>query len=391
MASPKQQPRNPARIVAGVPETNNTLYWRIGFCVGDPAALVMLPVDGGTESILILRDIEMERARKRAQVDRVACPADFAPAGGLSGDREIATAQAAAECIRRSGVAYVVADRSLPVLYADLIRRTGVDVECDPEMWVSQRRRKTQVEIDHIRDSQNVTEQAVQMVCQLVARADADATGTLLYQGAPLTSERLRAAVDHFLIDRGFVSLTSIIAGGPRGADCHDQGAGELRTGEPVIVDIFPRSCATRYWGDCTRTVVHGDVPEELERMQAAVSRAKVEAIQTIAPGVTGQAVHAATMSAIRQAGYAVGLPKADSPPTYCALTHGTGHGVGLDVHEPPFLDAGGPELLLGDVVTVEPGLYRRDMGGVRVEDIVVVTEDGCENLNALPEGLDWR
>lgn len=391
MVSPEQQPGNPARIVAGVPETNSTLYWRIGFCVGDPVALVVLPVDGGTESILILRDIEMERARRRARVDRVACPADFTPPGGLSGDRETATAQAAAECIRRAGVACAVADRSLPMLYADLIHRAGIDVECDPEMWVSQRRRKTQVEIDHIRDAQNVTEQAVQMACQVVARADADATGTLLYQGAPLTSERLRATVDHFLIERGFISLTSIIAGGPRGADCHDQGTGELRTGEPVIVDIFPRSRATRYCGDCTRTVVHGDIPEELERMQTAVCRAKAAAIQAIAPGVTGQAVHAATVSAIRRAGYAVGLPEADSPPSYCAITHGTGHGVGLDVHEPPLLDVGGPELLVGDVVTVEPGLYRRDMGGVRVEDIVVVTEGGCENLNALPEGLDWR
>lgn len=391
MSIAKQQWVNCARIAAGVPETDSTLYWRIRFCVGDPVALIELPRDNGTESILILRDIEMERARRIARVDRVACPADFAPAGGLSGDRETATAQAAAECIRRSGVTTVIAERRLPMLFADLIRSMGVNVECDPTMWIYERRRKTETEIAHIRDAQRATEEAVRMACELVARAKAGAGGVLFHYGEPLTSERIHALVDHLLVDRGFINLTSIIAGGPRGADCHNRGSGELRTGEPVIIDIFPRSRATRYCGDCTRTVVHGEIPKELEKMHAAVCRAKAAAIRRVAPGVTGQEVHAATTKAIRDAGYAVGLPGVDSLRSFCAITHGTGHGVGLDVHEPPLLDIGGPELLAGDVVTVEPGLYRADIGGVRIEDIVVVTGTGCENLNRLPEGLDWR
>ncbi len=110
-----------------------------------------------------------------------------------------------------------------------------------------------------------------------------------------------------------------------------------------------------------------------------------------IRPGVTGEEVHLATTSAVLAAGYSVGLPDEDAANSYCALTHGTGHGVGLDVHEPPLLDLKGPPLVLGDAVTVEPGLYRADIGGVRVEDIVIVTGDGCETLNRLAEGLDWR
>jgi len=137
MPDPKRRLRNPARIAAGIPESNSALYWRIHFCVGDPVALVELPRDGGMESTLILRDIEMGRARRIARVDRVACPADFAPPGGLSGDRETATAQAAAECLRRAGVTAAVADRSLPLLFADLIQSIGIGIECDPEMWVS--------------------------------------------------------------------------------------------------------------------------------------------------------------------------------------------------------------------------------------------------------------
>ena len=89
--------------------------------------------------------------------------------------------------------------------------------------------------------------------------------------------------------------------------------------------------------------------------------------------------------------GYAFGLPKADTPASYCAMTHGTGHGIGIDVHEPPLLDIKGPALLAGEALTVEPGLYRQDLGGVRIEDMVIVTQDGCENLNHLPDGLDWK
>ena len=162
---------------------------------------------------------------------------------------------------------------------------------------------------------------------------------------------------------------------------------GELRTGEPVIVDIFPRYRKTRYNGDCTRTVVHGEIPDEVQRMHAAVRAAKLAAEQTIAAGVTGEAVHLATVQAMQSAGYAFGLPAANAPLSYCALTHGTGHGIGLDVHEPPLLDIKGPALLVGEALTVEPGLYRRDLGGVRIEDMVVVTKHGCDNLNTLSDG----
>jgi len=382
----------PARIMAGIPAINSSLYWRIRFSVGDPVALVELPGNGSPgQSVLILRDIEMGRAGRKARTDRVACPADYPPEGGLSGDRETATAQAAAECLRRAGVARVVADRTLPLIFAELIRRAGIDVACDLEMGVSERRSKDEEEIAHLREAQRVTEGAMKMACELVASAEAGKGGVLFFGDEPLSSERVRAAVDHWLMDRGYTNPPPIVAGGPQGADCHDQGSGELKTGQPVIIDIFPRSRETYYNGDCTRTVVHGEVPEEIARMHAVVRRAKAAAIAAVRPGVTGEAVHAATTAAVIAGGYATGLPDENAPDSYCALTHGTGHGVGLDVHEPPLLDVKGPELLVGDVVTIEPGLYSKALGGVRVEDMIVVTKDGCENLNSLHEGLDWK
>jgi len=391
---PEKQSRQspPAVIIAGVPLANATLYHRIRFSVVDPVVYLQLPAENAKgKSILILRDIELDRARRHARVDEAACPADYAPEGGLSGDRETATAQAAAECLRRAGVERVIADRTLPLIFAHFIGQSGIALDCNLELGVTERRSKDEQEIELIRQAQHTTEAAMEMACAMIATAEARADGVLIRDGEPLTSERVRAAIDHWLIDRGYSNPPSIVAGGPCGADCHDIGQGELRTGQPVIVDIFPRNRDTLYNGDCTRTVVHGDVPDEIARMHAAVRNAKAAGIASARSGVTGESVHLATTEQIKREGYAVGLPSQDSPDSYCAITHGTGHGVGLDVHEPPLLDLKGPELVAGDVVTVEPGLYRKDLGGVRVEDMIVVTENGCENLNRLPEGLRWK
>ncbi|MBT6494313.1 MAG: M24 family metallopeptidase, partial [Planctomycetaceae bacterium] len=293
-----------AKICAGVPAMNNTLFWRIGFMVGDPVACVEFPTDGGSRSVLLLRDIEMQRARKTARVDQVGCPADFAPEGGLSGDRETATAQAAAECLRREGVTTVIADRTLPLIFAEFLSRAGIEVKCDTELWVAERRQKSGEEIEHLRESQRVTEQAMRYACEMVATAEARSSGVLFHDGEPLTSERVRVLIDHFLMDLGYINPRSIVAGGPIGADCHDYGTGELLTGTPVIIDIFPRNQSTKYWGDCTRTVVHGEVPDAIQAMHTTVRKAKAAGEAAVAPCVTGEEVHRATIAVIKEDGF---------------------------------------------------------------------------------------
>ena len=385
-----QQSRT-ALLRAGIAATNASLYHKMRFSVGDPAAIIELPADGGpAQATLIIRDIEMDRARQHARADRVFCPADFAPAGGLSGDREIATAQSVAEFLRREGVTQVIADRSLPLIFAHEIRQAGIPIECDTEMGVLDRRAKDEQEIAWLREAQGVTEDAMRMACEMVAHADAGADGVLVQDGAPLTAERVREAIDVFLLGKGYTNPPSIVAPGPEGGDCHNIGSGVLRTGEPVIIDIFPKCRETLYNGDCTRTVVHGEIPEEMVKMHAIVVEAKAAAIGAVKRGVTGEQVHAATAQVITAHGYPMGLPPDDAPDSYCGMVHGTGHGVGLDVHEPPLLDKGGPALVAGDILTVEPGLYSKVIGGVRVEDMVVVTESGCDNFDTLPEGLGW-
>jgi Xaa-Pro aminopeptidase len=224
-----------------------------------------------------------------------------------------------------------------------------------------------------------------------VAGAAASADGVLMHEGEPLTAERLRAMVDVFLLERGYTNPPSIIAGGPEGGDCHNIGSGALRTGQPIIIDIFPCSRETLYNGDCTRTIVHGEIPDEIAKMHAVVVEAKAAAIGATRAGATGEAVHEATAQVITAHGHPMGLPPEDADDSYCGMVHGTGHGVGLDVHEPPLLDKGGPELVVGDILTIEPGLYSKAIGGVRVEDMVLVTASGCDNFDALPEGLIWK
>jgi Xaa-Pro aminopeptidase len=254
-------------------------------------------------------------------------------------------------------------------------------------MGVLERRAKDAQELDWLREAQRATEGAMKLACETVARARAAADGTLVHDGAPLSAERLRSIIDIHLLTNGYDNPESIVACGAQGADCHDHGHGMLRTGEPVIVDIFPRNRKTLYNGDMTRTVVHGAIPPEVARMHAAVVAAKRDAIAAVRPGVTGQSVHEATLAALARQGYAAGQP---SQQGVAVISHGTGHGIGLEVHEPPLLAMKGPALVAGDVLTVEPGLYALGIGGIRVEDMVAVTATGCENFNTLQESLVW-
>jgi len=377
-------------IMAGSPQTNLALYRRIRFLCGDPVVLLEIP---GQPSTLLVRDVELVRAKKTARADRVHAFVDFPPPQGLSGDRPTATAQAGAQFLRQNGIKEVWCDRALPMLFAHICGEAGITVHCDPEMGVLERRSKDPQEVEFLRKAQKTTEDAIELCCRMIARATVSADGTLMHQNAPLTSERVREEMDVFLLRKGFYNPAAIVIGGPSGADCHDRGEGPLRTEEPIIIDVFPCDRSTLYNGDCTRMVVHGNpsnIPDPVKRMHAVVKESKDAAIRAIKAGVTGEYVHNAATNVITAHGYKLGLPSANEPKSYCAMVHGTGHGIGLENKEPPLLDKGGPTLVVGDAITVEPGLYSYAVGGMRLEDMVIVTHNGCENLNQLHEGLTW-
>ncbi|NNE90462.1 MAG: aminopeptidase P family protein [Verrucomicrobiales bacterium] len=374
-------------VLAGQTALNATLYHRVQFNPPDSVVLI----DFGDRSILIVRDIEMDRARKEARADEIACAADFEPEGGLSGDRDTALAQAAAECVRQSDSDFVTVDRTFPFLFAHELKQAGIELEYSPELGVLERRTKSAEEIEHLRHAQAVTGEAMTMACRAISRAKPDDDGNLQHEGEVLTSERLRRMITAFLIDRGFSNHhDSIVVTVPHVADCHHFGAGPLKANLPVIVDIFPMDNATRYCGDMTRTAICGEPSEEVVKMHAAVRDAKAAGCEALGPGTTGEAVHRAVAEVIEGRGFSMVRGDARHGLTVPSMRHGTGHGIGLDVHEPILLDDGGGEILQGEVFTVEPGLYSASLGGVRVEDMVVVTENGHEILSPVSETLNW-
>lgn len=381
-----------AKLLAGIPAENSALFHRVRFNVGDPAAWIELLADETSTTsrrLFMVRDIEVERARTKVNADRVVAPAEFAPAAGLSGDRATGTAQAVAECLRHHNVSHVTTDGTLPFIFAWHIQQAGIHLEYSEELGVLERRVKDEQEIDWLQKAQAVTEDAIVMACQTIAGARADQRGQLHHEGSILTSERLRQTISVYLLQRGFSNHhDSIVASLPQSADCHDRGAGPILTGQPVIIDIFPQDQETRYWGDCTRTVVHGQASEVVTKMHAAVVDAKRAATAALRPGATADAVHAATKAALAKHGFDFARGEIRDQ---AIMPHGTGHGVGLDVHEPILLDDNGGTLLEGEVFTVEPGLYGRRDGGVRVEDMLVVQANLPKNLNRLPEGLTWK
>ena len=194
---------------------------------------------------------------------------------------------------------------------------------------------------------------------------------------------------------KGFINATiaglggmarhTIVAGGNQGCDPHEAGHGPLRAHQPIILDIFPRDCTTGYWGDITRTVVRGRASEPVKRMYVAVFKAQELAFQQLRAGVNGQEIHDAILRLFRENGFTTGRRNGRMQ----GFFHGTGHGLGLEIHEPPRVSAVDATLRAGHVVTVEPGLYYRGVGGVRLEDVAVIQPHGARNLTKFPKMLE--
>ena len=374
-----------ARIMAGYATHNASLFRRFGVALGDPAAWIELD----ERKIALVRDLEMDRVRAGSTADKVTCPAEHAPPTGLSADRETATAEAATQILRSARVEKVTADRTLPYIFAWHLQQAEIIVQYDHDFGVLDRRCKTDSEIEALRIAQAHTETVMRMMCELIAHCGTDDEGQLIHESEVLTSERVRdiASIEFLKIGCNLLH-GAIVATAPHAADCHHAGSGPLRTGFPIIVDLFPRHEASRYWGDCTRTVVHGNVTDTVAKMHAAVVDAKKAAIDVLVAGNTADKVHQASDQVLISHGY---QPSRGTLTDRPSMQHGTGHGIGLEVHEPILLDFGGGEMLAGEVFTIEPGLYGRNDGGVRLEDMLVVTEDEAINLNSLPEGLCWN
>ena len=362
--------------------TDSDQYYLSGFDAPDPFVTLY---DGSTH-LLFARSLEYGRAKEEARAESVERDVDhgYGELAEKHGPEE-ARDRVLASFLDSHGVGSVATPPRFPLRTADGLRERGVDVTAEDSGIVTEiRARKTDEEVDCVREAQRANEAAMRRAEKLLAEAETD-DGELVHDGETLTSERVKEAIEVELLRHGCALDETIVACGADAADPHDRGSGALEAGEPVIVDIFPQSKATKYHADMTRTFCAGQPDETVREWYDLTAEAKQAALEAVEPGVTGAAVHDAVCDVYERAG----LPTLRSDEaTETGFIHSTGHGVGLDVHELPRLAPDGGELCPGQVVTIEPGLYDPAVGGVRIEDILVVTEDGHENLTDYEEQL---
>ena len=360
--------------------TDSNQRYLSGFDAPDPFLTCYTP----DELSVLVSGLEYGRAKKESRADRVDRPVayDKRELVDTYGPQE-AGHRVAAAFLSAGGVESVAVPERFPVGTADGLREQGIEVVVDTDdILVDIRAVKTPTELDHVRATQRANEAAMAAAERAIRDSAVNADGQLVLGGEPLTSERVRRTIETTLLEHDCALDETIVACGEQAADPHDRGSGPLHANEPIIVDIFPRSKSTKYHADMTRTFCKGEPSETLQEWYDLTEQALTAALHAVEAGATGEDVHAAACEVYEDAG----LPtlRAD-PSTETGFIHSTGHGVGLDVHERPRLSTDGGDLVAGQVITIEPGLYDPDVGGVRIEDIVIVTEDGYENLTEYP------
>ena len=289
---------------------------------------------------------------------------------------------------RDLGITNAAVPWGFPLDVADFLRENGVELRPDEELFDDRRRPKNEAEIAGIRRAQKATEAGMQVVADLL-RASEPGDGGLVLDGEPLTVERMKVAVSQAFMDNGASSDDFIVAWGEQGARGHDMGSGQIPPDSPVVIDLFPKDKESACYADMTRTFVVGEPDEEIVEWHRLVKEAVDRTIDPIKPGVTGLELFEIACDIFEEAGQKTQRTKEPGKPLDEGFFHSLGHGVGLEVHEAPYLGLlGDKPFVAGDVVTIEPGLYRQGYGGVRLEDLVLVTEDGYENLTKFPYDL---
>jgi Xaa-Pro aminopeptidase len=288
--------------------------------------------------------------------------------------------------LQRARLSKVFVPQNFPLGLAQQLRRLRVRIEVKPGGLFPEREVKTAVEVKKISAALMMAEVGLAEGIQALKNAKVGRNRRLFYHNVPLTSEKLRAIIDTAIIQAGGLANHTIVAGGKQGCDPHETGHGVLRANEPIVLDVFPRSQKTGYFGDITRTVVKGRASEALRKVYHTVERGQEVAFEQMKHKVPGREVHQKVQDFFGKEGYKTG--KIDG--RMQGFFHGTGHGLGLEIHEAPRIGTNSPDILhTGQVVTVEPGLYYTELGGVRLEDVALITGNGPRNLTKFEKVLE--
>jgi Xaa-Pro aminopeptidase len=300
-----------------------------------------------------------------------------------------ATLEVYTRALKEIGVTSAVVPASFPLELADHLRADGVDVQVDRELFEDRRRSKNASEVAGLRRAQRACEAALDVAREMLRDSTPGGGGVLQHEGEPLTCEAIKAEMQQVFVERGAIADEFIVAHGAQGAVGHDMGSGPISAGEPVVFDLWPRDTETAVYTDMTRTYVVGDVADEIREYHRLCKEALDRTTEAVKPGVNGRDLMQIACDIFAAAGYPTQLTKKPGEVLDSGFFHGLGHGVGLEVHERPRLSVVGDDLIPGDVITLEPGLYRAGYGGVRLEDILLVTEDGAETVTQYPYDLE--
>jgi len=377
-ASPR---KDQALLIVAASEGDSNMLYATGFFVPDP----FIYFQHRNVKFAVMSDLEIDRAKKQAQVDRILSLSRYQRKLRKLGRAPVGTIDILDLLFRERGIRSLIVPANFSALLSDQLRAKGFSVQIKRDPFWADRETKNHLEVKQIAESLRVARLGLEAGIRMLKRTKFKRDGYLYLNGARLTSEMLKTAVNTTIMAQGWLPSHTIISSGNQCVDPHHEGSGPIKADTSIIFDIFPRSQHNGYFGDLSRTVVRGRASEKLKEIYATVQAGQKIGYDTIRDGVNGKEVHQKILDLFEARGFHTGRIKGRMQ----GFFHGTGHGLGLDIHEPPRIAPVDATLRTGHVVTVEPGLYYLGVGGVRLEDVVLVTAKGNRNLTDCPQFLE--
>lgn len=332
------------------------------------------------KSSIVLSPLEIGRGRKEANADRVYAFRDFLKEGVKPTAEHLILA-----IVKRFGFPGIEVPPHFPAGIVESLRKSKLKVIVSAGSFMEQRRWKKANEVKKIQYGVELAAVGLARGEEVLKQSKIRRDRKLYWGNGVLTSERLRGEIDAAIVRVNGLPANTIVAGGNQACDPHERGSGVLKAHEAIILDIFPRDSKTGYFGDLTRTFVKGRPSDPLRHLYETVKEGKAWVMKQVRPGQSGKQIHQALVDRFAKAGY----PTEERKGKWFGFFHGIGHGLGLQVHEAPrFSDT---DFQVGEVITIEPGIYYPGLGGVRLEDVVVVTPTGIRNLTRLPEVFEIK
>jgi Xaa-Pro aminopeptidase len=368
-----------ARLIVAPSDTDADMLYATRIFIGDP--FIFLQQNG--KRTLVLSDLEIDRAKKNAKADEFVMFNQLEREVQGKAKKAPSYEKVLAHFLTKRGVKRALVPANFPLGFANEIKRNGIVLETSNGLFWPEREKKTAEEIRLLERALRMTETGMKRGMEILKASKPGAGKKLKWSGKTLTSEILRAEIDSAILRAGGVPTNTIVAGGDQACDPHERGFGPLRANSLIILDIFPRDGKTGYWGDMTRTVVRGRASEQQRKLWETVKVGQTLGLKRIKAGVDGMSIHEAITELFERRGF----PTEVRNGRRVGFFHGTGHGLGLEIHEYPRLQR--VVLKAGQCLTVEPGLYYPGIGGARIEDVVVVEKHGCRILSKFPKQLE--